>query len=82
MDDRRNGVEEGELVGPGLGGDGVGQRGRRERSGGDDGLAPFARRQAGDLLAQDGDKRMRLEARRDRAEKPSRSTASAPPAGT
>ncbi len=37
------------------------QRRRGERAGGDDRLVPFLRRQAGDLLAHDGDQRVRFE---------------------
>ena len=63
--------------------DRVRQRRRGQRSGRDDGRRPFFRRQSGDFLAADGDARMRTRARRVTArENPSRSTASAPPAGS
>ncbi len=62
---------------------GVAQCRRGERAGGDDDAVPFRRRQAGDFAALDGDERMRLRAAAvTSAEKASRSTASAPPAGS
>ncbi len=42
----------------GFSGDGFGQRRCGQRAGGDDRRSPFGRRQAGDLLALDGDERM------------------------
>jgi hypothetical protein len=62
--------------------DRFGQRGRGQRAGGDDHAVPVGRRQAGDLAALDGDQRMIPSACVTASEKPSRSTASAPPAGT
>ena len=52
MDDRRDGVEEGERVGAGRLGDRLGERRRGQRAGGDDRLVPLGRRQAGDFLAR------------------------------
>ena len=51
MDDRRDGVEEGERVLAGQRADRLGQRRRGERAGGDDDAVPVGRRQAVDLLA-------------------------------
>ena len=69
MDDRRDGVEEGQRIGAGRVGDRLGERRRGERAGGDDRLVPVRRRQAGDFLARDGDQRMRLEPRGHRCGK-------------
>ena len=61
MDDRRDGVEEGERVGAGFLCDCVSQRRRRQRAGGDDRLVPICRRQARNFLARDRDQGMRFE---------------------
>ena len=61
--------------------DGVGERRRGEGAGRDDHLIPVGRRQR-DLLAPDLDQRVRRDRGRTAAANPSRSTASAPPAGT
>ena len=66
VDDRRDGVEEGERRLARQLEDRLGERGRGEGAGGDDHGGPFLRRQAGDLAALDGDERMRFERRRDR----------------
>ena len=59
------------------------QRRRGEGAGRHDHAVPVGGRQARDLLARDLDQRMRFErAASPRAAKPSRSTASAPPAGS
>jgi hypothetical protein len=82
MHDRRDGVEEGERVLAGLCEDRLGER--------DDVSGPVAmmtldhdsRRPAIDFAALDRDQRVRLEGAVTSAEKLSRSTASAEPAGT
>ena len=61
MDDRRDGVEEGERALAGQAGDCRRQRRRGQRSGGDDHAVPRRRRQAGDLAALDGDQRLGLQ---------------------
>ena len=63
MDDRRDGVEEGELRFAGERLDGAGQRGRGEGAGRHDDAVPVGRRQAGDLAAVDLDQGMRRERR-------------------
>ena len=83
MDDGGDGVEEGELALAGEPADRFGERRRGQGAGGDDDIVPVGGRQAGDLAALERDQRMG--ARRfssTAAAKPSRSTASAPPAGT
>ena len=82
VDDRRDGVEEGERIFAGQSSDRLGQRGRGQRAGRDDHVVPVFRRQAGDFAAVDRDERMAENAASTAWEKPSRSTASAPPAGT
>ena len=79
--DRRDRVEERQRVLVGQFANGLGQRRRGERPGRDDDVVPVGRRQAGDFAApqfESGDDLQALTA----AENPSRSTASAPPAGT
>ena len=64
MDDGRDGIEEGERVLAGQVADRLGQRRRGEGAGGDDRIAPFGRRQAGDLAALDADQRLGRKPRR------------------
>ena len=61
IDDRCDGVEEGERVGAGQSADRLGKAWRGEGAGGDDDIVPFGRRQAVDLAAVDGDERVILE---------------------
>ena len=68
MDDRRDGIEEGERVLAGEGADRLGERRRGEGAGRDDDAVPV-RRQAGDLAALDGDQRVRCERLADRGRK-------------
>ena len=65
MDDRRDGVEEGERRLAGQRADGGGERRRSERPGGDDDVVPVGGRQAVDLLASNLDQRMGGDRRRD-----------------
>ena len=60
IDDRRNGVEEGQLILTSEGQHCFRQRGRSEGAGGDDDAAPVLRRQARDLAALNGDQRLGL----------------------
>ena len=68
MDDRRDGVEEGERVFAGEPADGGGEIGRGKRSGGDDDAVPVGRRQR-DLAARERDQRMGFQRRRHRGGK-------------
>ncbi len=61
MDDRGDGIEEGEVALAGDAAHGVAQGRRGEGAGGDDDAVPLGGRQAGDLVALDGDERMRLQ---------------------
>jgi len=65
VDDRRDGIEEGEGVGPGEAAHRLGERRRGQRAGGDDDAVPLGGGQAGHLLARDGDQGMSGERRRD-----------------
>jgi hypothetical protein len=65
VDDRGDGVEEAELAFAAELQDRVGQGGRGEGAGGHHHAVPVFRRQAGDLLADDGDQRMGLDAAGD-----------------
>ncbi len=62
VDDRGDGVEEGEGGLVGQGADRLGEGRRGQRAGGDDDARPVGRRQAGDLAAVDGDERVGFEA--------------------
>jgi len=62
VDDRRDGVEEGEGVGAGQAVNRLGQRRRGQGAGRDDDRVPILRRQPGDLAAVDLDQRLGLEA--------------------
>ena len=61
MDNRGDGIEEGQRVGAGQGADGFGERCGGQRSGRDDDRLPLGRRQAGHLLARDDDQRLGLD---------------------
>ncbi len=65
MDDRRNGVEEGQSVRAGLRLNGLRQRRRGQGAGGNDGRSPFRRRQAGDFFPNNGNQRMGFKPGRD-----------------
>ena len=82
MHDRRDGVEEGERVLAGERADRLGQRGRGEGAGRDDDAVPLRRRQAAISSRTISISGCAASAAVIAAEKPSRSTASAPPAGT
>ncbi len=58
IDDRRDGVEEGQVLLAGEGADRLRERRRRQRAGGDDDVVPVLRRQAGHLAAFDGHERL------------------------
>jgi len=70
VNDRRNGIEEGERVLARAFGDRVRERGRGERPGGDDHALPIRGRQPRDLLAADIDQRMGGERGGDGSRKP------------
>jgi hypothetical protein len=78
MDDRRDGVEEGERILARQIADGFGQRRRGQRPGGDDDAVPVFRRQAGDLARTMLTSGWAASVAVTAAEKPSRSTARAP----
>ena len=82
MHDRRDRVEEGERVLAGERADGVGERGRGERAGRDDDAVPVRPAAAPPPRARISISGCAASACVTAAEKPSRSTASAPPAGT
>ena len=64
VDDRRDGIEEGERIGPGFRLDRTGKRRRRQRAGGNDREIPVFRRQSADFLARHGNQRMAANGRR------------------
>ena len=82
MDDRRNGIEEGERVLARELGDRVRERGRGERPGGDDYALPVRGRQPRDLLAADIDQRMGGERGGDGCREPVAIDCQRSPAGT
>ena len=67
VDDRRDGIEERQLVLPGQLLDGLGERGGGERPGGDNDIVPFRRRQSGDHFAAHLDQRFGLDGGGDAA---------------
>ncbi len=69
MDDRRDGVEEGQRVLAGQGADRLGERRRGQRAGGDDDVVPVVRRQGGDFAALDPNERLARDRRLDRGGK-------------
>ena len=83
MDDGRDGIEESQRIFAAKRADRLGQARRGQWTGGDDRVAPFDRRQAFDLAARKRNQRARRAAVAvTSSAKPSRSTASAPPAGS
>lgn len=66
IDDRRDGVEEGERIGARFRADRFGKTGCGQRAGRDDGEIPIFRRQTGDFFAHHRDQRMSGDRRADR----------------